>query len=404
MRGTHALVVGLMGWLLCGLVTTGSAAAVELPNQVVQSLEERKTVVLCSISWQELADLPLVDRVRELAAEDEEYGHVRMMVGPLFDAVAALGLDDDQIVRVWILGAPIGLSPGALWIETNLDDGRLDEALGEAGWSTPDDDSPLLRRGSDQELTVDDLFTGVPAEHREEILGQMSDEDIAELLDATRREGLTILRLGNGWLVVGSGYVQPPVGDVGGFISGDQLELGFPFEALVEPDSPALLAVAIDVPGNDGPFLESWLEVVDAGNPVEDGEDVSEMERLTRRLGQLQNAPHRLRQSQVADFLLEVRRSDGGLRLDLTGRRPGGGGEELNARMLSMGLLMARFAVGAVDPQLDRELAAAWIEPRRGEVRADLVLSTATLLDALEAHAARQREIRDLRRRVEELQ
>ncbi len=72
--------------------------------------------------------------------------------------------------------------------------------------------------------------------------------------------------------------------------------------------------------------------------------------------------------------------------------------------MLSMGMLMARFAIGAVDPQLDRELAAAWIEPRRGEVRADVVLGTATLLEALEAHAARQREIRELRRRVEQLQ
>ncbi len=404
MRGVHRLVMALIGWLLWGSLPMGSAAALELPNQLVQILEERKTTVLCSISWQDFAGLPLVVSARELAAEDDEYGRLRMMVGLLFDRMAAVGLDDDHIVRVWTLEAPIGVSPGNLWVETDLDDQHLDALLAEAGWSAPDDDSPLWRRPPDHELTADDLFAGAPDEQRDELLGRMSDEDIAEMLDDMRQEGPAILRLGGGWLVVGSEHAQPPADEVGGFTSGEQLELGFPFEALVRADSPALLAVAIDLPGNDGPFRDSWAEAVDAGDAVEDGEAGTEVERLSRRLALLQSAPHQLRASQLADFLIVASRSDGGLRLDLSARRPGGGGEDLNARMLMMGLLVARFTVGAVEPQLDRELATAWIEPRQGEVRADLVLSTATLLDALEAQAARQREISELQRRIDELE
>jgi hypothetical protein len=180
----------------------------------------------------------------------------------------------------------------------------------------------------------------------------------------------------------------------------DSLELDFPFSELLEPPSRVLLAMAIDVPHNDGPFEQTWR--LDAGSDHE-GREQSEEEWLRSRLRRLQTAPGRMLAGQLADFSLMATELDGGLALDVVARRPGGGGEERNARFLRMLLLAGRFYFGAFSPQLDRELGEAWIQPTSGEVRARLVVTGATLIDTLEEQAARSREIRGLRRRLEEL-
>jgi hypothetical protein len=229
----------------------------------------------------------------------------------------------------------------------------------------------------------------------------MTEEEVEQMLRNAADARTKLKPIGGGWLLAVSGHGAPAEDVLAGLVDTDTLEPGFPFSEILTPSSSVVIAMAIDVPHNDRPIEQPWDRFADSARGAE---DESEEQQVRRRLRQLQTMPERTLAGQLADFAILVSESDGGLVLDVRARRAGGGGEEQTARFLEMLVLATRFYLGPMSPQLDRELGEVLIQVWSGEVRARLAVSGATLLDTLEAHAARSREISVLRRRLAELE
>jgi hypothetical protein len=285
--------------------------------------------------------------------------------------------------------------------DTDLDGAELVTALAEAGWVESEDRSRVFKKPQDREQELAEIFAYMDSSDREEHIGSMSEDDIEELLRQAAAAKTQLRPLGGGWLFAVPGFGASVEDVPAGFVDTDDLDLRFPFSEILRTPSSAVLAIAIDVPHNDGPVEGSWDRYSDTAPGAE---DETEEQRLQRRLRLLQGAPARMLAGQLADFAIVVSESDAGLFLDVTARRAGGGGEEQNARFLEMLVLATRFYLGPISPQLDRELGDASIQVGSGEVRARIAVNGATLLDVLEGHAARNKEISELRRRLEELQ
>lgn len=229
----------------------------------------------------------------------------------------------------------------------------------------------------------------------------MSAEQLEQMKNSLGRPRPELHLLGAGWV-----FMSPELGGAAGelptgMVEVDELELGFPFDQVLAAED-RLLVMGVDVPHNDGPFGVPPSPESTADEPED--EELSEADRIRRRIQELDSATGRLYAGEMADFLVALSESDGGLILEVTARRPGGGGAAANARFLRMVLLATRFAVAPIHRQLDRELGDARIEVEGEDVVASVTVSGATLVDTVATYAARQRELRDLRRRLTELE
>ncbi len=370
-------------------VTAMAAADTEvLPEAVTTALAASDPGWIARVHWSAARTHPVM--VNAVAMEEQlgarAGGPARLILEMMSGQVEELGLEPRVVEEVWWLG---GVGPSSTWLRSGVSDSALEMALEAAGWSADPsrEDRLVWARGADPELT----------EWQEELLAEIEDPDErAEMLAMIETSTPRIVRCPDGWLTIARPYSDLEGAATAATVCGELRSLEeppeFPAVVLLGDSRSALARVAIRMPGR-GPGDEDGAQ---------DTDQPSEREQVLERLRSLHSSEDDLF-AQLGDMSIVVSELDGGLAVDVQARHPDGRGPDETERFVRMLLLGLRFVTAPVAPELDRELAGTIIQSERSTVRASCTISQGALLQAMERHAARQREIDELMRRLEEL-
>lgn len=177
----------------------------------------------------------------------------------------------------------------------------------------------------------------------------------------------------------------------------------FPLGALLEERTEDLFLIAMVFPNRDNDSQEPETE--------EDTEQDPRRAELERELNELSDEYRGLSGdrgddvlNRIGNMLLRINEIDGGIDLDLTAEISGDPGESFTTEVVQMGLGFLRMAVISQSPELARELLDTTVSTSNDQVRARANLSHATLMDFLHRSADKERRLREIRDRMNELQ
>lgn len=177
----------------------------------------------------------------------------------------------------------------------------------------------------------------------------------------------------------------------------------FPLGALLEDRPEDLFLIAMVFPNGEDENQEPETE--------EDAEQDPRRAELERELNELSNEYRDLSGNRgddvlnrIGNMLLRINEIDGGIDLDLTAEIQGDPGESFTTEVVQMGLGFLRMAVVSQSPELARELLDTTVSISNDQVRARANLSHATLMDFLHRSADKERRLREIRDRMDQLQ
>jgi hypothetical protein len=367
-----------------GFGDTGPELPYELWRAIVRG--DRMAIVWCD--WDAVGDLPMIRRALE--SEDDAPLNKIPMIGSTLRAVKVAEPIVGEISEVWCEMEKVdGGRRDAAWMKTGLEEAQIRSRLEAAGWHVGDRDRSIFTQPFDP---VRDrwVFSSIEASEAH------PEFDLAEFLSQAA-DGKWHIHVGEeGWI-----HVAPHVVSLkrASFLYSPDVEaqkaegLGFPFSALLAEQKPDLCMMAIDVPGNDGEEGQA-----PESNSVD--EEIRVLESQLRKLRDQDEAEILVR---TGDMLLSATETDGGVALDLEAAMPSGESGELSIQVLQGTLMLLRLVIFWVGAELSRDLEATVFRDTGESIVASVVVSRASLFEAVDRLVAHDEQMRALTERIETL-
>lgn len=407
----------------------------ELPQPVWRALlDSGGGTAILRADFQQTYGLP------ELALYVEEKKNLRgtqlPIVGDLIAAAPALGPVSDSISDLWRAGGS-----GSLFAKTDLGRDEIIASYRSYGWTLFEGEDPssggtghlrqpldeadeeIIRRSLEEfrrnlefeEMETAELRSAAEAgdEQAQQMLEYQSaaDEQAPDLEEMERE--FRSDQMNRKWRVVPGekGWISliRPWGNPADFSlqqpSNEEMVhfKEFPLGALLEEPIEDLFLIAMVFPNREDDNQEPGSE--------EDTEQDPRRAELERELNELNKEYRGLSGdrgddvlNRIGNMLLRINEIDGGIDLDLVAEISGDPGESFTTEVVQMGLGFLRMAVISQSPELARELLDTTVSISNDQVRARANISHATLMDFLHRSADKERRLREIRKRMEELQ
>jgi hypothetical protein len=368
----------------------------ELPPPLRTALRGKSPTMLAVYRWNALRNHPLVSRLQQLQEEelDLDLDDLVFAWQPAFGILETVPISQERVEEIWISMERV--SPfryrGA-WLRTSLDEPGIVGSLEQAGWVELSSIEGLYTRPLDPNDELEATIIDQIAE-----LGEEDSE--AMLFSEIMRRRSRVLLLGSGW--VGLAPPRAPVSGLG-FVDSIETEKSaaesegppFPFDQLLSLDPSVLMSLSLDVPGNndsDGDSAEPLEPISDLGE-----RQLREIERELAKRPELETT------ALLSDMAVTVSETDGGLRVEVLARRPDSRDPLVSELLIEVVCSMLRIVVYHISPELAYELGDYHVIHEDDGLRFDITMSQASVLDAINLEAERLRELRYVRRRLEEL-
>ena len=367
----------------------------EIPGQLRTLIGSENVRVVSVSRWSAMRNHPAVTRLRELyeLGVEVDLDQMSLLWEPAIVAIPNQPVHESEIIEIWMIVTKAhALRFDSAWIRTDLSDEQLLTEIGQSGWIELCQFEPCvfaqpLDPSNERDAGLIEQLDQLPPDNREPAL--------ARILTTQK---YTVTPIGNGWLVL-----SPPGrwfrfgSDRKRGKGSDDAGLDFPFDGLFNLPEAVLTAVAFDNAANDGGAFES------SGPQFAEPSQVT-LRQLEERLKSLRDGPEATAASMLPDMFITVSETDGGVTIDCVGRPRIDDQVPVVSAFMEAVMAITRMVVAHSSPALFHELGAARVVARDEIVEAQLELSSASVLDAIENEAARQMEMIDLRHRIREIE